>query len=81
VRYSPQTTDILMFTEGGASTANNVPTQTISQFEVSNNTNISWLSSTGGVSTLTVNGPTLTDNILIANGSTLQLSSGGTSFN
>lgn len=78
-RYSPQVTDVLKFTQGGTSTANNIPTQTISQFEVSGNTNINWISSTGGVSTLSVNGPTLTDNIFIDNGSTLQLSSGGTS--
>lgn len=78
-RFSPQVTDILKFTSGGTSTANNVPSQTISQFEVSGNTNISWVSSTGGISALNVNGPTLTDNILIDNGSTLQLSSGGNS--
>src|SRR6185436_3909289 len=72
-RFSPVTADILHFTNGGTSTATNVPTQTVAKILVDNNTNIS-LQSTASA-TLSINGPTATTNLDIKSGSTLQLSS------
>ena len=76
VRISPQPSDILEFTKGGISTANNVPSEPISQLFVRNNTNVTFEALTGGARTLSVNGPALTMNIEVESGSALQL--GGT---
>lgn len=85
-RYSPQVNDVLKFSNGGTSIALNVPTQTIGRLIVDNSTagmnpptNVSFVSSTGGTSTLTINGTTALENIVVDTAATLQLSSGGTS--
>jgi hypothetical protein len=85
-RFSPQPTDILVFSNGGVTTANNFNNQIISQMIVDNsniganpNTDISIVSSTGGLSSLTISGPAFTENLIVDFGATLQLSSAGTS--
>jgi hypothetical protein len=73
-RVSPQTDDILSFTNTGASTAENVPTQVVGQIIVGNNTDISFAAETAGARFLSISGPPSTNNLNIASGSTLQLS-------
>jgi hypothetical protein len=75
-RTSPYSTDILQFNNGATTTVTNVPTQTIGQLLITGSTNVS-LQSVAAV-TLSINGPTATNNLQIASGSTLQLSSTGT---
>ena len=77
-RFAPLVSDILNFTSGGTSTATNVPTQTIGKFVVDNNTDISLQSAAAGI-ILSVNGTTAITNLDVKAGSTLQLSSTGTS--
>jgi hypothetical protein len=75
-RVSLQVTDVLQFTNTGTSTAINVPTQTVGQIVVGNNTNITLEALIGGARTLSIAGPSSNTNLTIAAGSTLQL--GGT---
>ena len=84
VRTTPLPTDILKFTNGGSSTAFNVPTQTVSQIIVDNsnagtngNTNIT-LAAFNNSTTLTINGQAsegISNSLSIANGATLQIGS------
>ena len=52
-RTTPNATDILLFNQGGNSTATNVPTQSIGKFQVSGNTTVG-LQPTNGVNALTI---------------------------
>lgn len=70
VRTTPSATDILQFNLGGNSIATNVPTQTVGQITVSNNTTISLRAASGSTSTLTIQGYTGTD-LSVAAGSSL----------
>ncbi len=74
-RFSPVIADVLHFTNGGTSTATNVPTQTVTRILVDSNTDISLQSP--AAATFSINGPTATDNLDIRSGSTLQLSTTG----
>jgi hypothetical protein len=74
-RTTPAVTDILQFTDGNTYSVTGVPSQSIRQLFVNSNTNVSLQSSS--VAILSINGLTLTNNLVIANGSTLQLSSTG----
>ncbi|MFN4121879.1 MAG: beta strand repeat-containing protein [Flavobacteriales bacterium] len=71
-RTTPAATDILRFNDGGTHVVTAVPTQTIRQLLVTNNTNVTLTSS--GTTTLTINGPGFDDNFLVEAGSTLQTS-------
>jgi len=73
-RLSAQPNDIIKFNNNGTTTAINVPTQTIGQLILSNNSNVSLQST--GTSQLTIMGGAGTD-LDIPFGSTLQLSSTG----
>lgn len=78
-RTTPATNDIMQFNDGGTYTVTAVPTQTIGQLLVTNNSNISLQSSVAN-QILSINGPALTDNLLIQNGSTLSLASATATF-
>jgi hypothetical protein len=74
-RNSPAISDILLFNQGGSSVAYNVPTQTIAQFLVSNNTNITLRAATiTAGNTLSISGAAAATNLSVGNGSTLQIS-------
>jgi hypothetical protein len=73
-RFSPQPTDILLFNQGGTSTVTNIPTEVVAQILFSNNTTATFVPTTTNI--LSINGPTLTNNIVIATGSELTLSNG-----
>ena len=73
-RTTPATDDILVF-NGGTALAINVPTQTIGQLLINNNTSVTLQS--GAASTLTIAGATGTDFDLAA-GSALTLGTGST---
>lgn len=73
-RTTPATTDIIQFNSGTTLTITAVPTQTIRQLLVSGSTDVSLQAAT--TNTLSINGPTLTNNLSIAAGSTLQLGTG-----
>lgn len=75
-RISTQVEDILLFNQGNSSTANEVPSQTVGQVFVSNNTNISFEAAAlpAGIKTFTISGLASTVNYSIAAGSTFQLS-------
>src|SRR5690606_6417301 len=72
---TPATTDILEFTDGNTYSVTGVPTQTIRQLFVNGSTNVSLVSGTAAI--LNIIGPTLTNNIVVASGATLQLSGVG----
>ena len=71
-RTTPANTDIIQFDDGGTYTVTAIPTQTIRQLLISSNTNITLQAA--AANTLTINGPTLTNNLVIENGGTLQTS-------
>ncbi|MEP7170429.1 MAG: hypothetical protein ABI855_13745, partial [Bacteroidota bacterium] len=71
-RNVPFPSDILLFNQGGSSVAVNVPTQTIAQIQVSNNTDVSLQATT--TNTLSINGATATTNLSIAAGSNFEVS-------
>lgn len=75
IRVSPQPTDILLFNNGGTSTANNVPTQTVGQVAVTGNTNITFEAAAlpAGAKIFTISGPTSTTNFTLASGSTFTM--------
>jgi hypothetical protein len=73
-RTIPAPTDILQFNDGGTYTVTAVPTQTIRQLLVTGSTSIILQAATTNI--LTINGPTLTNNLVVAAGSTLQLGTG-----
>lgn len=75
-RFSPQPTDILLFDNSGTTTATNVPTQTIGQLILSNNSNVS-LQSAAAAQTLTISGGANPTDLDIPVGSILQISSTG----
>lgn len=78
-RVTPAATDIILFNSGTTLTVTAVPTQTIRSLTVTNNTSITLTGATG-ILTLSINGPTLANNLLIDAGSTLQLTSAGTTL-
>jgi hypothetical protein len=78
-RFSPAITDVLLFSSGGTTTAYDVPTQTIAQFLVSNNTNITLQPALVLGNTLSIAGASAATNLSIASGSTLQISNAITS--
>ncbi len=69
-RTTPATDDVLLFNNGATTIATNVPTQTISQVLVSNNTNVTLQSS--AAVTVTIAGGSGAD-LSVGAGSTLQL--------
>ena len=73
-RTTPAINDILLFNQGGNSTAFNVPTETDGKLQVSGNTAITLQAS--GANTLTI-GETASDSLTVASGS--QLNVNGTS--
>jgi len=75
-RLSPQPNDILVFENNGITIATNIPTQTIGQLKLLNNSNVS-LQSAAAAQTITISGGTLGNDLDIPLGSTLQLSSIG----
>ncbi|MBL7779084.1 MAG: T9SS type A sorting domain-containing protein [Chitinophagales bacterium] len=75
-RTTPAATDIIKFDDGGTYLVTAVPTQTIRQLLISDSTTVTLQSS--GTTTLTINGPTLTDNLMIREGSTLDYSATNT---
>ena len=78
-RTTPAITDILQFNDGATYTVTAVPTQTIRQLLVSNNSNITLQSSVAN-QTLSIGGLTATANLNIASGSTLTLGSSTATF-
>ena len=77
-RNTPSTTDVLNFTNGGSSVATNIPTETVAQFIVSNNTAITLQSAAAGT-TLTLQGNVGSD-LSVASGSTLVIGDGTNSI-
>ena len=78
-RTTPAATDILQFNDGGTYSINSIPTtQTIRQLLITNNTTVNIAQT--AAATLSINGPTLTNNLVVAQGSTLSLSSTAASF-
>jgi len=75
-RTTPNATDIIKFDDGGTYLVTAVPAQTIRQLLISDSTTVTLQSS--GATTLTINGPTLTDNLMIRQGSTLDYSATNT---
>ncbi len=71
-RNVPFPSDILLFNQGGSSVALNVPTQTVAQIQVSNNTDVSLQATT--TNTLSINGASATTNLSIAAGSNFEVS-------
>lgn len=72
-RTTPNALDILQFNDGGIYTVTALPaTQTIRQLFITNGSDITL--QPAATTTLTINGPTLTNNLVIASGATLQLS-------
>lgn len=71
-RFSPQANDILYLDNGVTLTATNVPTETEYQIFVANKTNISLQAATNNA--ISINGPAAGNNLNVANGSTLQIS-------
>ena len=78
-RTSPAATDIMQFNDGATYTVTAVPTQTIRQLLVSNNSNIT-LQSSAANQTLSIGGLAATANLNITNGSTLILGSSTATF-
>lgn len=69
-RVTPTNLDVLVFDQGGSSTAFNVPTETISQMLVGTNTSIALRPATGSTKQITINGDT-GDDLYVESGSTL----------
>jgi hypothetical protein len=78
-RTTPNATDIILFNSGTTLNITAVPTQTIRSLTITGNSNITLTGNTGAL-TLSINGPTLTNNLVIDAGSTLQLTSAGTTL-
>ncbi len=72
-RSSPATNDILVISNGGTKTISSVPTQTIGRLTISGSTNVT-LSGPGMTQTLTIGNGT-GDDLVVANGSSLTISS------
>ncbi|MFH0866448.1 MAG: T9SS type A sorting domain-containing protein [Bacteroidota bacterium] len=70
-RTTPATTDIIQFNDGGTYSVTAIPAQTIRQLLITGSSNITLQSS--GTTTLTINGLTLTNNLVVESGSTLQI--------
>jgi hypothetical protein len=71
-RTAPAANDILLFNSGAATTLINVPSQTIGQLSVGNNTAVNLQSGATG-NTLTIAGLTGSDDLAIANGSSFNI--------
>jgi autotransporter-associated beta strand protein len=74
-RTTPSVSDVLQFSNGGTSTATNVPTQTISQLIMSGNTAVTLEAASSAGHTLTIYGSTGLD-LVIPGGSAFTLGSG-----
>jgi len=70
-RTTPATNDILVFSNSGTKTITNIPTQTIGQLIISNNTNITLESSNPSGKILTIGNGVVGDELVIASGSSL----------
>jgi autotransporter-associated beta strand protein len=77
-RNTPSSTDVLNFTNGGSSVATNIPTETVAQFIVSNNTAITLQPAAAG-NTLSLQGG-LGGDLSVALGSTLVIGDGANSI-
>jgi hypothetical protein len=75
-RTTPETTDILQFNDGTTKTITAVPTQTIGQLNVTNNSKIT-LQATAAATILTIGGGTGTD-LSVGSGSELNISGANT---
>jgi len=73
LRFSPLASDTLKFVSGGSSIATNVPTQTVARVIVDGDTDVSFQSN--GTVTFDIRGASLMDNLVVASGSTLRLTS------
>src|SRR5690606_28739928 len=72
-RLSPQPNDVLLFNQGGSSTASNIPAaETVTRIHIYDNTQVNFSTTAPGI--LSINGPTMQDNLIIENGSGLTLS-------
>jgi autotransporter-associated beta strand protein len=78
-RTSPVASDVLVFPNGGSSIATNVPTQTISQILMLNNTSVT-LEAAGSGNTLTLQGSTGND-LSIPIGSSFTIGNGANAMN
>jgi hypothetical protein len=74
-RTTPATTDILQFNDGGTHAVTAVPTQTIRQLLITNNSNVTLTAATA-TNTLTISGLANNTNFVIGNGSALSNESG-----
>lgn len=71
-RSAPATTDILQFNTGVVTTPINIPNETIGQLNVTGNTTINLQGSAINI-TLTISGLTGSDDLVVANGSALNI--------
>lgn len=78
-RAAPAANDVILFNSGTTLIVTAVPTQTIRSLTITSSSNIT-LTGAAGALTLSINGPTLTNNLVIDVGSTLQLTSAGTTL-
>jgi hypothetical protein len=69
-RNTPDPTDILLFNQGGSSTATDVPTQTVGRMRVTNNTVINLQAAATSTLTIASDG-SATDELFVEGGSTL----------
>jgi autotransporter-associated beta strand protein len=74
-RTTPSVSDVLQFSNGGTSTATNVPTQTISQLIMSGNTAVTLQAASAAGHTITISGSSGID-LLMPGGTALTLGSG-----
>lgn len=72
-RTAPAASDVLQFNNGGTYTVTAIPAQTVGQLFFTNSTKVTFSSAASRI--LTISGPALTDNLIIANGSSLSLTS------
>ncbi len=72
VRAPLLTSDILIFNSGTNTTATNVPTETIGQLSISNNTTVNLQGAAGG-NTLTIGGLVIGDDLSVTTGSSLNI--------
>ncbi|MBM2840653.1 MAG: hypothetical protein HW412_1181, partial [Bacteroidetes bacterium] len=78
-RVTPAADDVLQFNAGGTASATAVPTQTIGQLIISNNTAVTLTSATGTL-TLSIGQAVAGTDLDVQIGSSLSLANGGTAF-
>ncbi|MBI4930074.1 MAG: T9SS type A sorting domain-containing protein [Bacteroidetes bacterium] len=78
-RAAPAANDVILFNSGTTLNVTAVPTETIRSLTVTSSSNITLTGAVGAL-TLSINGPTLINNLVIDVSSTLQLTSAGTTL-